>query len=64
MKTKKEDIFYYFISISIGATAFQVYSEGLNNLHWIYAGFLFSFIGWLSITFLHNPTIKLLHRSI
>jgi hypothetical protein len=52
----------YFICISIGATAFQVYSEGLNNLNWAFAGFIFSLISWLSVKFLHNPTRKLLSK--
>lgn len=52
----------YFVSISLGATAFQVYSEGMNNLPWAYAGFMFSIMSWLSMMFLYHPTIKVVEK--
>jgi len=64
MNTNIKNLFYYFVSISIGATAFQVFSEGLKDLHWAYAGFLFSITSWLSVTFLHSITVTVLQKSI
>lgn len=49
----KDDI-NYFIFISVAATAYQIYSVGLSSLSWVYAGFLFSVVGWLSVLVFHD----------
>lgn len=62
MMNQNKDSFYYFLSISVGTTAYQVFSKGMGNLNWTYSGFLFSIIRWLSIKFLYLPTEKILNN--
>jgi hypothetical protein len=63
MSHETKNSIYYFICICIGATAFQVYSEGLSRLHWTYAGFLFSIMSWLSVLYLHHASTNRLHTT-
>jgi len=59
-----KNILYFFISVSLGATAFQVFSAGLKDLHWAYAGFLFSVTSWVSVKLFHSPTVYVLNKVV